>query len=261
MINKSDIQTALRREIWMSFYDLTSPKQKGSPQTEQPKITEPAILPPEASGVPAGLSPDARILGNDCIMYLDDQFSDRQKRLNFSARQIENSKTELICHKYIKEIWLGKSLFLAPTPELYALLGFPSPYKRNVSDIHSFLTLLAERLIKVNPLVKYTRIEVPVGNSNPTSTVDLIAYLKSGQRLAYEIVHRGISNVTALAARLKDKGFSQVIFIAVDYNTKQRVWATIRNAGFDPDFTSTIRCTIFSALIRQKKEFMLKGVS
>ena len=40
MINKSDIQIALRREMWMSFYDLTSSKQKSSPPAEQAKKPE-----------------------------------------------------------------------------------------------------------------------------------------------------------------------------------------------------------------------------
>jgi hypothetical protein len=261
MTNKNNIQDALKYGMWESLYDHSEVKQKSPQQLEQLNKSESAIPQLDRPADPAGLSPDAKMLGYDITTNPDSQLSERQDRLKFSARQIENTKSELLFHKYIKEIWLGKSLFLAPTPELYTLLGFPSPYKRNVSNVHSFLILLAERLIKVNPLVKYTRTEMPVDNKNPSSTVDLIACLKSGQRIAYEIVHRGISNVTALAARLKDKGFSEVTFIAVDYTTKQRVWAAIKNAGFDPEFLSTIRCTIFSSLIRQKKAFVLKDMS
>jgi len=76
----------------------------------------------------------------------------------------------------IKEVWLGKVLLLAPTAELYAILRMESPYRRNVwGGIHSFLILVAAKLIEANPLVKYVKPEVSLGDSS--STVDLIAYL------------------------------------------------------------------------------------
>ena len=259
MKDKSEIPNALSRDSWISLYDLISTKPVGGSESNWPDKAESNMLCPDKAGAPAYLSANARILAYDIITYLDSQFSERQQRLNLSARQMEEARAELVSHRYrlIKDIWIGKSLLLAPVPALYAAMGFQSPYKRNVSDIHSFLVLVAEKLIEPNPLVKYTRREVPIDDSN--STVDLISYLKSGQRLAYEIVHHSITNVAALAARLEGKGFAQVIFLATDFNVKERVWASIRSAGFDPDFLSTIRCTIFSAIIRQKKELMLKG--
>jgi len=258
MKDRSEIEKALKRESWISMYDLTSTKPVGGSESNRPDKAESNMLCLDKAGAPAYLSANARILAYDIVTYLDSQFSERQQRLNLSARQMEDERAELISHRLIKDVWLGKSLLLAPVPALYAAMGLQSPYKRNVSDIHSFLVLLAEKLIEPNPLVKYTRREVPLGDSN--FSVDLISYLKSGQRLAYEVVHQSITNVAALAARLKDKGFSQVIFVATDYNIKQRVWATIKTAGFDPDFLSTIRCIIFSTLIRQKKQMILRSM-
>ena len=134
-----------------------------------------------------------------------------------------------------------------------------SPYKRNTWDIHSFLILVAAKLIEPNPLVKYVKPEDYLGDSN--STLDLGIYLKDGRRWAYEIIHRGTTNVAANAAKLQGKAFSQIIFLCTDFNVKERVWANIRNAGFDPGFLSTIRCQIFSALILQKKQMTLKDIS
>jgi len=258
MKDRSEIEKVLRRESWISFYDLVSTKLVGGSKDNRPDEAMSNVLWPDEADPPTGLSATARILAYDIITYLDSQFSERQQRLNRSARQLENATTELLHRQLIKKVWLGKSLMLAPVSALYEVMRFESPYKRNVSDIHSFLVLLAEKLIEPNPLVKYTRREVPLDDGN--STVDLICWLKSGQRLAYEIVHQSVTNVSALVARLEGKGFSQVIFLATDYNIKQRVWTTIKNAGFDPDFLSTIRCTIFSVLLRQKKQMVLKEI-
>ncbi len=256
MKDRSEIEKALRCEPWISFYDLASTKPVGQPKNNRPDEARSNVLRPDKAGGASWFSAVARILGYDIVTYLDSQFSERLQRLNLSARQMEDARAELISHRLIKDVWLGKSLMLAPTAALYEAMGLQSPYKRNVSDTHSFLCLLAEKLIEPNPLVKYTRREVPLDNGN--FSLDLGCWLKSGQRLAYEIVNQGVTNVSALAARIQGKGYSQLIFLAIDYNTKQRVWATIKSAGFDADFLSTIRCIIFSTLIRQKKQMMLK---
>ena len=174
-----------------------------------------------------------------------------------SVRRLQNAKHELVAKGLIREIWLGKSLFLAPTSKVFALMGLESPYHRNVSDIHSFLVLLTQRLVEPNPLVKYVKQEVSLGDSN--STLDLLAHMKNGQAWAYEITLNA-SNVSANAAKLQGKGFSQIIFVCRDFDLKGAVWARIRNAGFDPDFLATIRCTIFSSLIRQRREMRLKEI-
>jgi hypothetical protein len=203
------------------------------------------------------LSPEAKILGLDSTLRIDCQFSERQKWTNLSARKLEKAKKELLNKQLIKEVFLGKSLFMAPTEKLFLLFGMKSPYKRNTWELHSFHVLLAAKLIEPNPLLRYVKTEVSIGDSN--STVDAVSVAKNGQRWAWEIVHHCRENVCANAAKLQDKGFSQIIFLCSDYNMKQATWATIRNAGFDPDFRSIIRCTIFSTLIRQRRELKLKG--
>lgn len=259
MEDKSEIRRSLTWERWKSFYDLNPPRQPGRSRDESPGQAGCGMIQPDGPVAASGLTANARMLGYDTVTYPDSQFSERQPRLNLSARQLENAKAELLDQKLIKEVWLGKSLLLAPTPGLYAVMGLSSPYARNVSDVHSFLVLLAERLIQANPLVKYTRREVPLDDSN--STVDLIAYLKDGDRWAYEVIHRSITNVSATAAKLKGKGFSLIYLLATDFNLKERVWASIRNAGFDQDFLSTIRCIIFNSLFRQKKQLVLRDGS
>ena len=149
----------------------------------------------------------------------------------------------------IKEICLGKSLMLAPTELLYRLLSMDCPYKRNAYDSHSYLVFLAGKLIEPDPLVKHVKPEVSIGDSS--ATVDLVVYRRDGDRWAYEIVHRSVTNVSALAARLQDKGFAKICFLATDFNVKERVQASLRNAGFDADFLATVHCEIFSTLLRQ----------
>ena len=124
-----DIQNALETEQWQSFYELNAPKGKklSAPVPDKPK--SPVI----------DISPIARKLAYDVCIYLDSQYSQRIKRLDVSARQLERAKKELLNKSLIKEIGLGKSLFLAPRPQLYDLMELESSYKRNVSDIHSFL--------------------------------------------------------------------------------------------------------------------------
>jgi len=240
------IKKALETEQWQSFYELNAPKEKTlfEPVLDKPK-------PPVAD-----ILPIARKLGYDVCIYPDSQYSQRIKRLGVSARKLERVKSDLLNKNLIKEISLGQSLFLIPTPKLYDLMGLESSYKRNVSDIHSFLVLLTQKLIEPNPLIQSIKPEAFLGDSN--STVDLLVCMKDGQRWAYEIT-LNCGNVSANAAKLQDKGFSQIVFVCQDYSFKEAVWAKLRNAGFNPDFLATIRCTIFSALIRQRKQMKLKG--
>ena len=87
----------------------------------------------------------------------------------------------------------------------------------------------------------------------------MVSATANGQRWAWEIVHHCRENICANAAKVQNKGFSQVIFLCSDYNIKQAVHAKIRNAGFDPDFLAMLRYRIFSNLICQRKEAKLRG--
>ena len=104
-------------------------------------------------------------------------------------------------------------------------------------------------------MIQSIKQEAFLGDSN--STTDLLVCMKNGQRHAYEIT-LSLSNISANAAKLQNKGFSEIIFVCQDFNLKEAVWAKIRNVGFDPDFLATIRCTIFSALIKQRKQMKFK---
>lgn len=178
------------------------------------------------------------------------------RRLGLSVRQVEAARKGLRSKGLIKDIWLGKGLLLAPMPQLYFLLGMDCPYPANRWSIHAFLVLVAEKLIAdSNPLVKYTRREVTIDDTN--RRVDIVAYLKDGHRWAYEVVHRSITNVASLAGGLQGKRYAQVWFIATEHSVRDRVISSIRSAGFG-DFRYTIRYTIFSSLFRQKKRMKLR---
>jgi len=256
MAEKYDIERALQqREPWLSLYELVN--QKGSDTANSPESGDTAqTLSPDDIALASSLIAKARALASDIVTIPESLFKERLQRLDLSVRDLEDAKQKLSSKHLIKLVWVGKGLLLAPTSKLYTILGLPSPYKRNVSEVHSFLVLVAERLVKPNPMVRSTRREVPIGDGS--STLDLLAQMKNGQLWAYEIIHRTVSNVCSAAARLQGKGFAQITFVCSDHNQREAVRASIKNAGFDPDFVCTIRYTIFSALIRQRKKMRLK---
>lgn len=247
-----EIEKALQVTPWIGLFNVFEsqlfPGMKTISVHKNPVATSTA-----KPAFSSDLTYDENLLAYDVITYLDSQFHERQKRLNLSVRKVEDAKSSLVNKGLIKEIWLGKSLFLAPTEKLYKIMGLESPYsKRNISDVHSFSVLLAKRLIQENPLVKSVKDEVFLGDSN--STLDLLALMIDGQRQAYEIT-LSLSNVCANVSKLKNKNFSQIWLVAKDYNTKEGCWALLRNAGFDSDFLSRIHCTMFSTLIKQRKQW------
>jgi len=240
---KTDIKKALEIKHWQSLYELNVPKEKE------------LLVPENAKSQPTDIQALANKLGLDVGTYIESQYNERIGRLDVSARKLEQAKNELLNKGLIKELRFGKSLFLVPTAQLYKMLSLDPPYERNVSDIHSFSVLLAKKLLKPNPLIQSITAEAFLGDSN--STGDLLVHMKNGERHVYEIT-LSVSNVCSNAAKLQNKGFAQIIFVCRDYDVKQAVWAKIRNVGFDPDFLATIHCTIFSSLIRQNKQMLLR---
>lgn len=261
MCENSAPRNPLKRREWASLFDIQAPKQNKDPAADKVCAGDATVptLPSKPEKLPQthGLTAQEHILALNIVVDLVELFRDRKKGTGMGVRELEGAKLGLLNKGLIKEVWLGKVLLLAPTAELYAILDMPSPYKRNVWDMHSFLILIAAKLIETNPLVKYTKTEVSLGDSS--STVDLIAYLKDGNRWACEVIHKSITNISANAAKLQNKGFSQVIFLCADFNIKGRVLAKIRNAGFSPDFLSIVRYQIFSALMRQDRERRFGG--
>ena len=201
-------------------------------------------------------SPDGNLLAYDIISAINSTYKQRGERLNISMRRLKKAMNELVSKELVKEIWLGKSLYLAPSEKLFTQLGMISPYKRNVSLEHSFLTLLTQQIVECDPMIQRTAIEVPVGNHN--CTADLLAYYKNGDRYVYEIT-RSSSNVCANASKFIGQGFTKIIFLCRDHNMRESVKAILNGAGYDPEFSSTLESIIFSALIRENKKFNRKG--
>lgn len=248
----------LRTESYQSLFDAAT---NGKPRMDREHSADtvgskpPTAAKADTSAAPEGLTTPEHVFALDVVTYLPSPLSERQQRLSFSARQLENVKRSLLNKALIKEVWLGRLLMIAPTRQLYTLLGTEPPYRRDRWETHSYLVLLAAKLIECHPLVKYVKTEVSLGDAN--STVDVLACHKDGSRWAYEVVHRSITNVAALAARLQGKGFAQVCFLCSEFSVKEKVHAQIRNAGFDSDFLATIRYRIFSSLVRERKQMGL----
>ena len=251
MNDQTDIAKLLQTMPWDSLFDRCATRSARRWKIAAcGKDTAPSTSPPSRSPW-TKLTVDGKKLAHDIIANLYCQLKQRQEQLKWSVRRIEKARQELLSNSLILEFWLGKSLFLVPTATLYVLMELESPYVRNVSAIHSFSILLAAHLILYNPLVQKIKCEVTLGDSN--STVDVVAYLHNSLRWAYEIT-LSASNVSANAAKLENKGFAQIYFVCRDYNLKEAVWAHLRNAGFPTDYLASIRCVIFSTLLRQKKQ-------
>jgi hypothetical protein len=218
-----------------------TPSQERRPPAAGPSAT------PEDSSQAQSLTGPEKTLAIDVATHLDSTVRERHQRLGISARQLETLKDSLRNRDLIREVPLGKALMLAPTGSLYQQLGLDCPYRRNAWDVHSYLVLLAAKLIESDPLVKQVKTEVSIGDAS--STVDLIATLTDLNRVAYEVTHQTVTNVSANAAKLEGKGFSKVHFLCLDFNVKQRVSTQLRNAGFTADFLTTIECTIFADLL------------
>jgi hypothetical protein len=244
----------LQTQPFESLFELirSSKPVAGHPSDDVRRGEIPAPKTLDAAVPQKGLDTPEQILALDVVTFLTSTLRERLERLGFSGRQLEDTKQGLVNKGLVKEVWLGKNLMLAPCQSLYELLNLSSPYRRNAWDIHSYLVLLAAKLIEPNPLVKSVKTEVSLGDSS--STVDVVAYLKDANRIAYEVIHKGVTNISATAAKLQGKGFSTVCLVCLDFNIKERAHATIRNAGFAPDFLATIRYRIFSSLLREKKQ-------
>ena len=242
----------LKTEPYENLFGLANagtPSQDRRPPAAGPSPTPAtAAATPEDSGPAQGLAGQEKTLGIDVATYLDSTVRERQQRLGISARQLETLKGSLRNKDLIREVPLGKALMLAPTRSLFQQLGMNCPYRRNAWDAHSYLVLLAAKLIESDPLVRQVETEVSIGDAS--STVDLIATLTDLNRVAYEVTHQTVTNVSANAAKLEGKGFARIYFLCLDFNVKQRVSAQLRNAGFASEFLATIECTIFADILR-----------
>jgi hypothetical protein len=258
MTDSQDIKRALKTDRYKDLFVLATTQATETvtaPQKAIMKVGDSTEAKPSTPGQDQ-ISPETKPLAHNIASIIDRPYKQRGERLKMSMRLLASARRELVEKGLAKEVWLGKSLYLAGTDKLYQCLGILSPYKRNVSLEHSFLVLLTQSLIEVNPLIRKTGIEIPVGTAGCTN--DLVAYLINGDRWAYEITLSS-SNVTENAAKMRNRGFAKIVFVCRDDSLRKSVRKILLDADFDPDFSSTIECTIFSTLISQSKRFKAKG--
>lgn len=232
---------------YKSLYSLVN-DNRDSVKPQPPRTAKQSQSPVKA--YVGKLSGHALLLGSDITQNPEIIYRERVKTLGITTGQLQKAENQLLNAELIKRLPVGKIIFLVPYPELFDLLSVPCPYKREINLDHPFLVLITCRLVEKMPLVESVQTEVSLGDSN--STTDVLASLKDGKRVAYEVT-LSASNVCSNAAKLQGKGISEIVFVCLNYNLKENVWVKLRNAGFDPDFFSRIRCTIFSRLIKKIK--------
>jgi hypothetical protein len=132
---------------------------------------------------------------------------------------------------------------------LYQVLGRTCPYHRDRWTVHSFLCLLTKTIIERHPLVQSVHLEHPVDGHG--SAADVVVQFVNGNRHAFEIVHECMDNIITSAAKLRNKGFSRVVFLCRDLDTANAVRQRLRSSGIDNDYMGTIDCTFFAALTKK----------
>jgi len=240
------IKNALQSEPYQSLYEIAygnCQQSRQSTEAPQKQIT--------GKGPGKDLSAAALMLVSDVLNFPQSNYRQRVKRLGKSARQLDTVRAELTSAGLAKDIWVGKTMFIAPLPALYELMQIECPYKRNISIEHSFLTLLAQRIIAQWPTVQTTKPEYPIAETG--STVDLLVITKNGDRIAYEIT-LSASNICSNIAKLTEGGFCRIVLLCRDYDIKQTALASINNAGFDSEFITKIRCTVLSSLFKGRRK-------
>ena len=252
MLDKQTIEKALKVIPYQNLYELANVSNEESNDSSKVDVTRNVkdTSNPQSTNQPE-LTEDERILGMHLVTSPYISYKQRGIQLKLSMRKLANAKEGLVSKEMVKEIWIGRKLFLAPTEKYYKYVNFTSPYKRCVSIDHAFSVLLAKYCFEIDVTVQKTAIEVPIGVSG--QTVDGVSYLKNGSRIAWEVT-LNCTNITSNAAKLKGKGFSKIIFICRDHNIKKSVTALINNAGFDPEFNSIIEVILFGDLLKKIKK-------
>lgn len=254
--NSLIIKKALEVIPYENLYELAnSVSEEAMSQQAQKTVEKPVPKKTENTSHPKEdiLSKNANLLACHVVSSPDITYKRRGELLKLSMRKLGPAKEELVSKEMVMELEIGRGLFLAPTEKLYQYLGLICPYKRNVSIEHSFMTLLAQLCTEADPLVQKSRIEMPVGNIG--HTIDMVSNLTNGQRIAWEITCNCKSNVASHAAKLKDKGFSKIVFVCRDHNIRKSVQTILADAGFEPEFYSIIECVLLGDLINKKKKF------
>lgn len=258
MSDKDAIKKAL--EIWpyKNLYEIATAAPPKAPDTRIPaKPVEKDLFSADISEQIV-LSEDEKLLGCHIVASPFISYKQRGRDLKFSMRRLGDARDGLLSKEMIKEIEIGKNLFLAPTEKLYRKMKLISRYKRSVSIDHAFCVLFAQHCISADPMVQKTAIEVPVDSRG--GAIDCVSYLKNGDRTAWEVTVNCTDNITSHAARLRGKGFSKIIFACRDHHIRKAAKTILDDAGFEPDFYSTIECVLLSDLFEKVKPTQRKDI-
>jgi len=260
MNSRSEHTLLARIEPWSSLWETeaegaAAPRREphGKATAAPPKATPPPAPsdPPDVPERKISLSREGNRLACDVLTYPFDQCTPRCQRLDLSGREFVRARAELEQKILIRVISIGRALYLVPMFDLYAKFGQdPPPQKRSLSLEHSFAVQLAAYLVRHQPLVSRVDTEVPVGSSG--ATVDLVAHTRDGARIAYEIT-LSLGNVVSNAAKCRDKGFAEIVFLCRNTQIKQGAWAQLREAGLPPELYGRCRVVLFSKLTARKK--------
>jgi hypothetical protein len=240
----------LNYEPWSSLYDIPVRETGTAARTDNARTKK---TPDAANGDLSGamqLSVSASVLASGIVTDISANFRTRVASSHLSARQAEEAKKELVEKELAKEVWLGRSLFLAPTRKLFMHLQVACPYPHEEWQVHDFLCLFTKAIVEKHPLVQYVRIEQPIDDHG--SAPDLTVQYKDGLRTAIEVIHRTTGNIVTHAAALRNKGFARVMFLCPTLDISNAVRRMLMQAGLDREYLDHIHCTFFAALLKKQ---------
>jgi hypothetical protein len=244
---------------WRPLTEIPVPKRHEHPVKAGPVAgsSRQAHDPPQASRAAnpllAGLSAVLIKLLYDLMVYSYSSLSVRIKRLG-SARAVENAKLEGCEKGFILESAAGATTYLIPLPKAFEALGFPCPYKRDVSPEHTYFVGWGQFLLKQDPANKSAHTELKVGDSNCTS--DIVTVRHDGTRTAWEVT-LSTTNVLSNAGKYAKTDFARIVFLCRDYRLREAVKACCREGGLAPNLLAQLDYWQFSTLLRRQRKLSL----
>lgn len=241
-------------EPWHSLTEVQSPVQPtpGRVPANVPRTNEKSpVQPPDPVHPPrVDASPDLIKVVYDILTYPYDNIRTRITRLSMSVRVFEKAKLEGLEKGYIIECAAGATTYLIPQPKAFDAFGFPCPYKRNVSQEHSYFVRLGEYLLKQDPANKAVHTELKVGDSG--CTADIVTVAHDGTRRAYELT-LSTTNILSNAAKCARTDFVQIVFLCRDQKLRDAVRACCREGGLDPNLLAKLDFIQLSTLVRRQR--------
>lgn len=241
-------------EPWHSLTEVQSPIRPTAarvpanvPRTDEKSSvqrTDP-VHPPRVDA-----NPDLTKVLYDILTYPYDNIRTRIKRLSMSVRVFEKAKLEGLERGFVIECAAGAITYLIPLPKTFEAFDFPCPYKRNVSQEHSYLVGLGEYLLKQDPANKAVHTELKVGDSG--CTADIVTVAHEGARRAYELT-LSTTNILSNAAKYAHTDFVQILFLCRDQKLRDAVRAYCREGGLDAGLLAKLDFIQFSTLLRRQR--------